>query len=351
MHWELLPRIIVLPVIFIAAGCASSPTHEVCVGEVELEALESRLERLRLRWKIPGLSAAVGHEGKIVWAEGFGSADRAANRPATPDTVYHLASLTKPFAATVFLQLVEEGRLDLEESVSQFGVSLESQGLVRVKHLLTHTSEGVPGERYRYSGSRFGQLDKVLTGVTGRSFATEVSERVLEPLALVHTSPNPWSPQACAEAKRDADFFARRLAQGYAPDGVTPVEYKRHFVTAAGLVSTVGDVVRFSAALDDDRLLRARERQLAYSPAITSTGRPLPYGIGWFVYERRDVRVLWHYGWWQGSSSLIVKIPDHRLTFVVLANSDGLSREFNLDRDNNVRRSPFARAFLRACGL
>jgi CubicO group peptidase (beta-lactamase class C family) len=246
----------------------------------------------------------------------------------------------------VLLQLVQEGRLNLDTPVSEYGVELKSQGVIRVKHLLTHTSERLPGETYRYNGTRFGSLDKVLTGVTGASFATEVTRRILEPLELTNTCPNPESAKSCIEARRDPAEFQRRLAQGYEPNGLTPTDYKKHFVTAAGLVSTVGDMIRFSAALDDERLLRAEMRERMVTPAKTSAGKVLPYGIGWFVQDWNGTQLAWHYGWWVGDSSLIIRVPGRRLTFVLLANSDGLSRKFDLGKDNDVRRSPFARIFL-----
>ncbi len=328
-----------------ASVCGSEP------GPTDFEKLEARLESLRKKWKVPGMSAAVVSGEKVVWSHGFGMANMATQQTATPDTIYHLASLTKPFAAVVLLQLVEQGRLNLETPVSQFGISLESPGTIRVRHLLTHTSEGVPGEEFRYSGNRFGQLDKILTGITSNSFAKEVSERILEPLALTNTAPNPLQVESCRGAGRDPGTFTLRLAQGYAPDGVTPVPYRSHFVTAAGLVSTVGDLARFSVALDGEQLLKKETIELAFTPAKSSKGKPLPYGLGWFVQERKGVKLVWHYGWWDGDSSLIVKIPARKLTFILLANSDGLSRKFDLGKDEDVRRSPFARAFLAAFDL
>src|SRR4030095_8789063 len=158
-------------------GCAAPRIESSPEGTAKFERLEQRLEDWRVRWRIPGMSAAVAREGTILWARGFGQANLADRTMATPDTVYHLASLTKPFAATVLLQLVQERRLNLDAPVSDYGVELKSQGVIRVRHLLSHTSEGIPGETYRYNGTRFGALDKVLTGVTGRSFATELSQR------------------------------------------------------------------------------------------------------------------------------------------------------------------------------
>lgn len=76
-----------------------------------------------------------------------------------------------------------------------------------------------------------------------------------------------------------------------------------------------------------------------FSRALAADGRNFPYGLGWFVQDRNGVCMLWHYGWWVGSSSIIIKVPERRLTFVLLANSDMLSRKFDLGRDEDVLRS------------
>ena len=128
-----------------------------------LEAFEARLEDLRLQMNIPAVSAAIVKDGQIVWARGFGYADPVNGVAATETTAYHLASITKPIASTIIMQLVEEGLLDLEAPVSDFGIEIESSGIVRVWHLLTHTSEGNPGTHFNYSGNRFSLLDQVAT--------------------------------------------------------------------------------------------------------------------------------------------------------------------------------------------
>jgi CubicO group peptidase (beta-lactamase class C family) len=317
----------------------------------DFRALETGLERLRVKWKVPGMAAGVAMGGHITWEKGFGYADLSQHQPATADTVFHLASLTKPFAAVVLLQLMEAGQLDLDAPVEPFGVRLKADGVIRVRHLLSHTSEGTPGEKFRYSGNRFAELDKVLNGAAKKSFASLLGERILAPLALTNTSPNPFAPIACVAAHRDPALFLQRSARGYAFDGVTPVDYPKHFVTAAGLVSTVGDVLCFSLALDRDGLLRPETKRLMFTPAKSASGRELAYGLGWFVQRQREVTVLWHYGWDRANSTLLVKVPERAATFVLLGNSEALSRKFDLGRDNDVTRSPFAREFLRTVGL
>lgn len=339
---------------FIAVASTASGAQPSAPGDLpapDFARLEARLESLRDKWNVPGMVAGIGRGSHIVWTKAFGYADLTTRAPVTPDTVFHLASLTKPFAAVVLLQLVERGQLDLNAPVDQFGITLKADGVIRVRHLLTHTSEGTPGEVFRYSGNRFAELDKVLSGVTGMTFAELVGERVLRPLALANTAPNPYNPAACAAADRSPELFLRRSARGYAFDGKTPVEYPTHFVTAAGLVSTVGDVLRFSMGLDRGQLLQPATKELVFSPAQSSRGRVLPYAFGWFVQNRRGVKLVWHYGWDRANSSLIIKVPEREVTFVLLGNSEALSRKFDLGQDEDVTRSPFAREFLRTIGL
>ena len=293
------------------------------------------------------MSAAMARDGNVVWERGFGSADLEAGRPATPETLYHLCSLTKPFAAVLLLQLVEKGRLDLRDPAADFGIELESEGTIRVEHLLSHTSEGEPGTRFRYSGDRFAKLDRVLEKVAGRSFASLLRERVLESIGLADTAPNPAQLASCREAGRDPEALAPRMARGYDSDGKTPVEYRKHFVTAAGLVSTAADMARFSLALEDGRLLDAASRARMFSPVVSSGGAELPYGLAWFIQDVEGRRIAWHYGWWVGASSLVIKDLARRRTFVLLGNSDGLSRKFDLS-DGDLLRSPFAREILAA---
>jgi CubicO group peptidase (beta-lactamase class C family) len=83
-----------------------------------LAQMETQLENLRHELKIPALSAAVVKDQKIVWAKGFGFADLENKIPATEHTPYHLASLTKTFTSTILMQLVQEGKIKLDDPVS-----------------------------------------------------------------------------------------------------------------------------------------------------------------------------------------------------------------------------------------
>jgi CubicO group peptidase (beta-lactamase class C family) len=83
-----------------------------------------------------------------------------------------------------------------------------------------------------------------------------------------------------------------------------------------------------------------------YTPTISTRGKTLPYGLGWFVQEYKGIKMIWHYGHApKAYSSLILKIPEKELTMILLANSDGASRGFNLG-SGNVLNSPFALLFI-----
>jgi len=311
--------------------------------------LEARLERLRQEVKIPAFSAAIARDDSVVWSQGFGLLDVEGQVPAAADTCYHLASLTKTFASTVIMQLVETGKIDLEAPVAQHGVVLdESQGVVRVKHLMSHTSEGVPGTRFSYNGNRFALLDQVVLSAAGETFGKLVCERIVEPLKLEHTAPNIDDATNFALAGRDRSIFANNLARPYELDKDSQfkrIVYPTRFSCSAGLISSAPDVVRYSIALDQGKLLSPESLARAMSKTVTADGRSLPYGLGWFVLEHRGVKLVWHYGLWTGNSSLIIKVPARKLTFVVLANSERLTSSYFHGR-GELLTSPFARAFV-----
>ncbi len=332
-------------------GCGSDTTEPA--GSIEvlpmagLEGFEAQIDSLRVELKIPGLGAAIAKDGAIVWSMGFGYADAEVERPATPTTPFHLASLTKPFAATIVMQLVEEGAVDLDDPVSDYGVNLQANGVIRVRHLLTHTSEGVPGSQYAYNGGRFAELDRVIQGATNRTFGELLVEEILQPLQLRHTAPNPRHG-AFYLTGLDRDAFMAEMAAGYTlqDSEVYPMNQPTYFGTAAGLVASAEDMATFSLAIDQGLFLEPETWDSVFTPAVSNTGETLPYGFGWFIQYYEGAKLEWHYGYWDSNSSLIVRAPEKGMTFVVLANTNMLSRPYGLGLDNNVMRSDMARLFV-----
>ena len=474
--------------IFVLATAARAAVPTAQSSEAErIARWETLLESLRQELKIPAYSAAIVKDQKVLWAKGFGYADVENKIPATEHTPYHLASLTKTFASTILMQLVQEGRIKLDDPVSKYGITLESGGVITVRHLLSHTSEGNPGEQYRYNGNRFAELDKVVQRAAGKSFGELLIANILDPLGMNETAPNvprivsTKSPNAAARAAEaevkaavmdiiagynsgNVDQIERRLApqqnrfhgeggfltsfieaadlrgalqagfklkfevqnletavygdsavatflmsgtvtppagaprtegpwrssfvwnkqggswklvhahqsalnrglitekhqhrfdtvvktlaQPYALDRefkTTKISYPQGFSTSAGLMSTVLDMAKYDVAIDQNKFLTKETQQLAFTPTLSTKGEALPYGLGWFTQNYKGTKLLWHYGYWTGNSSFILKVPERNLTFIIMANSDNLSRPTDLG-SGDALSSPVGMAFLK----
>jgi len=333
-----------------AAACSVSTVPDAGPPARTVAEFESQLDRIRTGLAIPGMSAVVMLRDSVLWEGSLGVADIASQKPVTALTQFHLASLTKTFASTIVLQLVDDGLVSLDDPISKYGISLTSPGVIRVRHLLSHTSEGVPGEQFRYNGDRFALLDVVIQHATNQSFARRVVDRIVTPLSLGQTAPNPRNAAAFSVTGKDAATYVAGMATGYGiDDRLHPVfvAYPTSFSTAAGLVSTAREVARYSTALDAGQFLSATTRALAYTPARGANNQILPYGLGWFISTVSGHTLVWHYGYWTGNSSLIIKEPSRGLTFVVLTNSDQLSARFKLG-SGDLMSSTVAQAFVNA---
>lgn len=327
--------------LLLVGGCHSS---SVTGPAASIDDFRARLERLRTDGHIQAISAVIAKDQAILWSGAFGGDGNAA--PISDTTVFHLASLTKPFASTVILQLVDEGKVSLDDPVSKYGIVLASPGTVLVRHLMSHTSEGVPGSHYAYNGDRFSLLDSVIARAAVKSFAAAVQERIIVPLGLKHTAPTPQSAAFSASGLDKATYMAN-VAPGFTWNGsvFTPTAYQTSFSSAAGLTASARDYASFSMAMDRDALLKPETKARAYTAVVGPSGETFPYGLGWFVTDYKGVRVIWHYGYWTASSTLVIKVPSQSLTFVLFANTDGLSAPYPL-ASGKLDASPWAREFL-----
>ena len=309
----------------LAVGCKSAGVTEPATS---LDDFAAHLERLRSEEHIHTLSAAIVKDQSIAWTRSFGDGVAGGT---TDTTSFHLASLTKPLASTVILQLVDEGKVSLDDAVSKYGITFTNSAVL-VRHLMSHTSEGVPGAQYSYNGNRFALLDSVIVRATGKSVAAAIHERIIAPLALRHTAPALQSVS---------------LAPGFTWNGdrFVATAYESHFSSAAGLTSSARDYATFMMAMDRDAFLKPATRTLAYTAAVGPNGQTFPYGLGWFVTDYKGVRVIWHYGLWTASSTLVIKVPSEGLTFILFANTDGLSAKYPLAM-GRLESSPWAREFL-----
>ncbi len=300
-----------------------------------LQGFEAQVDSIRVELQIPGMAAAIAEGNEIVWARGFGLADVENGRPATDTTSFIVASITKSVAAIVLMQLVEEGMVDLDDPISDYGVNLEADGTVTVRHVFNHTSEGIPGTVHRYNGGRYISLGDVMREASGSTFAQLLAERIIRPLELHHTAPNPDILPDFYTAGVDRRAFLANMALPYEVVGgqVVPSGYFRHFSPAAGLVTSVRDLAAISIALDQDRFLEPATKELMLSPSIEIDGPEKTYGLGWYVQTEQGIRLEWHHGLAIAHSALIVRVPERELTFVAVANTSRLTGAYRMGGD------------------
>jgi uncharacterized protein (TIGR03437 family) len=341
--------------------CGSISKTLLAADEERLRLFQDSLDAVRRQYRIPGLSAAIVKNQQIIWEKGYGYADIANGVAAQPDTPYLIASLTKTFTSMLLMHCVEQGSLNLDDPIRKYTAAIPEPG-VTVRHVFTHTSESKPpGESYHYNGNRFGALGAVVDSCQGTPFRLALAKSILDRLDLLDTMPgkdtgNPspslaanFSPEALARYSRTL----QRLAKPYVIDNrgqAVLSNYPQNDVNAAaGIISTVRDLARYDEAIDQHLLLQPGTQEAAWTNPINSRGQVLPYALGWFVQRYAGQRVIWHYGYWDTFSALILKIPDRQLTLLLLANSDGLSAPFSnaLGGVGDVTGSAFAMLFLR----
>lgn len=329
-------------------------------NDPRVDRFRQQLEADRELLKIPGLSAVILEDGEVLWTQGFGYADVEHRVPATPDTLYHIASVTKTFTAILVLQLVELGKLDLDAPVSRYVPAIQDDR-IRIEHLLSHTSEGTPGEQFRYNPELFEHLKAILEQATGKPLRELFVETFLEPLAMQDSVPGPdvvdeaqaWAVLGAANLERYRQALPK-VALPYTYYGDGEVLRTSHpppdFWASAGLLSTVRDMAKYDAAVDRHAFLDEAMQTRAWTPFLSNAGPPLAHGFGWYVTDYRGTRLVWHFGHWgTGFSALYLKLPARRLTLVMLANSEALAdHHFQVGEDitHNVFACTFIHSFV-----
>ena len=341
----------------VLVGIAVS-VQPVCAQGVGLSfsVFEQYLESFRVEAGIPGMSAAILRDGAVVWDHGFGRQDVDANVFATPDTPYAIGQLSQAFGSTLLLRkCIDQSYARLTDRVVRW-VPQYPEPLTTLTQLLSHTSLG---GTYQYAPDRFAALTGVVEECVDINYTEVLADEVFDFLAMTRSVPGQTYTSASAEdvnrlGQARVDRYRSVLRDIAVPYRVVSrratrnLEFPARRLDAAdGIVSTVRDLEKFDLALDTGLLLQPSTRDLAWTQVYAGSV-PLPTGLGWFVQAYNGQPIIWQFGSVEGAySSLIVKVPNRRLTFILLANSDQLSAPFTLSA-GDVTSSTFAKLFLRS---
>lgn len=315
-------------------------------------------ERLR-EDELPGLSLAVTDGDGIVYASGYGSRELEPNDPATPETVYGVGSVSKSFAALAVARLVDEGKLSVDDAVTDH-LEIDVPDDVTLHHLLSHTSgypslavsealiarqldvgeagvplgtqedfhahvegardeiAGEPGERWLYCNSGYTLVGEAIEAVTGRSFTEYLEDEILEPLAM-------------ARSTYDGDVFESfddRMTPYFRDDeelepAALPV--RERSAAAGGLLAPVTDLANYlrlhlnGGAFEESRLVSEESLERCYGAyAETPSG---PYGYGWRTREVCGRELIGHGGSIAVSTAYVGFSPAEEFGIALLSNA------------------------------
>jgi CubicO group peptidase (beta-lactamase class C family) len=326
-------------------------------GQDGIGSLESRTRKAALDLGLPGFVAGVVRGGKLDTVQTEGFADLEKRTPMSRDHIFYVASLTKTFSAVMMLQYVQERKISLNDYLLDYpflSVGLTPNRLpdpnTRLKHILSHTSEGIPGDNFVYSGNRYNFVYGVFERISGNTHhydacAQEFKKRIAQPLGLSSTLSGYPTDRA--------DPRVPRIVNAYKLDKTHPKPTVDRGTTgesthypATGLLTTVDDLASYMIALDENALLTAESYSAMTEPFVLNDGRKSPYGLGWSTQVIGGEPVHWHYGYGDSYSALLIRLPRRKRSFILLCNCGAASAPFYLGY-GNLLTSPFALAFLR----
>jgi len=358
------------------ALCLTIVGSPVQAGELapdRLSRLDAAIDNAVAEGRAAGVSVVVLHDEHVVFSRSAGLADLERNAPATSDTVYRIASLTKQFTAAGILLLAEQGKLSIDDRLSVYMPDFPRAGEVSLRDLLNHTAgvhnftesdaadrisdtgatvpelisaiaaqdplyDFAPGTMWHYSNSNYAVLGAVIEKVSGQTYAQFMKGTIFNRLGMADT------------AVDDNGAIAPRRASGYSLSGGQPAAFRHashldmSVPYAAGAIrSTVEDLARWNVALYGGRLLSAASLAQMTGPGLLRNGAetqtavywpgepgippegliPGPYAFGLDHYSINDHRVMGHNGSLPGFDAAMNVYPDDDITIIVLTNTGG----------------------------
>ncbi len=325
----------------------------------ELASFDRALPALMSKYQLPGAAISLAKDGRLVYARGFGIADIETGEAVQPDSLFRIASLSKPITAIGVLKLVEEGKLTLDTRVlSLIGRKASSDirwSDITVRHLLQHsggldlkfwgfdpsfpdretleelgadlppsrsdvldfilanlTLAFAPGTQYSYSNVGYMLLTEVIEKASGQPYEIYMREKILAPLGIVRmriagsllTERQPGEVRYWDKNREGAPIFPGLAETELLPYGSFNL---RIFESGGGWLATAPDLVRFLAAFDSESgysILRPETiRLISERPGYVSANATQWYGLGWSILRSANGERWDHDGAFQGTSA------------------------------------------------
>jgi len=317
--------------------------------------LDSVYSSYIVRYKIPGLAIGIMLRDRVIYSKGFGVKNLRTRELVSNESIFHLASVSKPFVATAVMQLVANNMISLDSPLVKylpyFSLNSEEYRRITIRQMLTHTS-GLPdvkdyewhkaqyddqaagryvrslknihlafepGDDFGYSNMAYDILGEVIAKVAGVTFEEYMNTHIFIPAKMLHST--------FLKMAVTSDLATTPHVRGHLETEIAPVyPYNRTHAPSSTLHSCVSDMLQWATILSDS----AKQNNgiltgSSFQQMITPHFELDPFtsvGLGWFIHEDDETHYIFHMGGDVGFSSMITFFPKHQLSIVVLSNCD-----------------------------
>lgn len=334
-------RIVLVPILLASAALVAAQNGV----SPRIERVQKAIEDYMAQNKVTGANIAIASKGHLVFRQGFGMADVENDVPVKSNTIFRLGSVSKIITAVAVMQLVEQGKIDLDSDIRKYVPEFpEKEYVVTVRHILTHTS-GVrhyraleventqqfntvaasfsrfvndpllhkPGEKSTYSTYAFNLLARAVETASGMSFPDYLQEYVFRVAEMTDTGMEDLRGIVKSRVRG-----YERLADGRLVNAdFANISYKW---AGGGMVSTSVDLCRLGLALMSGKLMKPETLRQMWTPQRLTNGELLAQSLGWQTAFFNDAPVVMHGGAQQGTRSVFLIHPNDEFIVSVLTN-------------------------------
>ncbi len=337
--------------IIISTGCTDISDKDISPKGLE-DSLNVYIQKVMTRFKIPGLTIAIIQDGKPLYTNAFGVKNVDTREKLNPEDIFHFASVSKPFVATAVMQLVEQGKMDLDEKLTTYLPYFELADArykeITIRQMLNHSSgipdvqdyewhkpqydEGAaeryvrslkdqkllfaPGEGARYSNMAFDILGDVIAKVSGVSFEDYMTQNILDPLKMKESS---FLIKEISDQLRTSPHIWE-----YKPVVSEVYPYNRPHAPSSTLNSSVIEMMNWAQTnlnkgeLNGVRILKSESYDSLWKGTIVFDDAKV--GLSWFIGDYHDIKTISHGGGDLGYRSYITLVPEKDLGLILASN-------------------------------
>jgi CubicO group peptidase (beta-lactamase class C family) len=297
----------------------------------------------------PGAAVLVVKDNKVIYKKGYGLASLNPAKPVTPELIFRIGSITKQFTSIAILKLAEQGKLDLNASITTYLPEFSTQGnVVTVEHLLNHTSgiksytslpeivntekkgqfmainemlqviqkqpfDFSPNDQWLYNNSGYYLLGAIIEKVSGVSYTEYVTKNLFKPVGMKSSYvEDPKLPNGITQGYSKVSSTEYRIADYIHPS----IPY-----AAGAIFSTVEDLWKWNQAVFSNKLVKQAWLDKAWSPTILNNKKQISYGYGWSLSRLGNSKVIGHGGAIDGFLTFEMYVPDIKLYVCILSNN------------------------------